>query len=334
MCFLPVPQTRRGFTGDTGRVTPQLTQPTRFQHVRSAAFALVFAPVGLSLMNLSLVSILAATAVGQPLSASAGMVGIVLAAVLFCLIAINSEESAGGMIALTAWSAFIGLLHMQGVSPAAVVLPLRSAEITAALHWNYFPYATTAVFGGMTIAMYLVRRAATHSELSAEQLWDSLLPSRRHYRERSRVFSATIVAITLAIGLYIYMAPMDSSGVAAHGLTGMQLGHEPRPYAGILAALLLGAVAVMTRWSSLGPQVAIWVFMVIPAYIIVPVWASLTGQVVTPGLSPMTALQMATPVVMALGLTLAAVAVGPLLVRRNLRRSLRASLLSQQSDSI
>lgn len=315
-------------------MNPQLTQPTRAQHVRSVAFSLVFAPVALSLMNLSLVSILAATAVGQPLSASAGMVGIVLAAVLFCLIAINSEESAGGMIALTAWSALIGLLNMQGVSPTTVILPLKSEEIMAALHWNYFPLATTAVFGGMTIAMYLVRRAATHSELSAEQLWDSLLPSHRHYRERSRVFIGAIAAIILSIGLYIYMAPMDSSGVAAYGLTGMQLGHEPRPFAGVLAAVLLGSVAVMTRWSSLGPQIAIWVFMVIPSYIVVPVWASLTGQVVTPGVSPMTAVQMATPVVMALGFTLAAVAVGPLLVRRNLRRSLRLSLHRQQSESI
>ena len=65
--------------------------------------------------------------------------------------------------------------------------------------------------------------------------------------------------------------------------------------------------------------------LVLPSYLVVPVWASLTGKVVVPGRSPITQLLVAAPVLTALGLTVATTSLGTLWSRTKALRALSAA---------
>ena len=67
---------------------------------------------------------------------------------------------------------------------------------------------------------------------------------------------------------------------------------------------------MLFRSSLTGPQLTAWFFMVLPSYMLWPLWASITGSVVRPGASMLTSLSMAAPVVATLGLVLGSSTIG------------------------
>ena len=301
---------------------------TRAQHVRSGVFAGSFGPIALMIMGLAVTDLQAESAVGQPLSSSEGLVGLLIATLLLALIAINSEESSAGMVVTNVAALIVGGLQMAGIvrSPTGLLSMVTGSDASAAMKWSLYPLSVFVVCVGASVAVILTRRRARimfeqwltgeiHPQ-SAEELAEAFTPSRAHYWARTLVMVGSLALVSVAVLLVLTSAPTDTLPVAARGLTGVVADTPFHIYELLGAALCLGVVALLAKWSVLGPQLAAWWLMIIPFYFVVPVWTSLTGAVATPGESALTALSLSAPVVTALGLVLSATTLGAHWTRR------------------
>jgi hypothetical protein len=285
---------------------------TRAQHLRCGIFAAIFAPIALSVLGLAVTDLQATAAVGQPLSSSEGMVGILVSGFLLVLIGVNTEDSPAGMIVTTAAALVVGALQMFGVTPlpGRALSGVSSTDLVAALSWSVYPISVLAICAGSTLAMLMGRRRPRRTASS---------PSRRllsHGGERTAVATTSMLLAAGAATCLVLAAPNDTTEVAAHGLPGLLVLHTLRILPALAAAALLGCVALGSRWSVLGTQVPAWLLMVIPGFFGVPVWMTLTGHVITPGPSPATAIGLAAPVVTALGVLLVTTSLGVHWTRR------------------
>lgn len=83
----------------------------------------------------------------------------------------------------------------------------------------------------------------------------------------------------------------------------------------------MALIVVSARWSITGTQLATWLILVLPTYVVVPVWASLTGNVIVPGSSILTKVALACPTLAALGMATGCASLGILWARiRAVRR--------------
>ena len=141
---------------------------------------------------------------------------------------------------------------------------------------------------------------------------------------------AVAIPSAIAVGvLMIAAAPSDSTNVAAMGLEGILTSYTLAPWFALPAGLALALLVVSARWSITGAQAAAWTILVLPTYVILPVWASLTGNVIVPGSSIMTRVALASPPLAALGMATGCASLGVLWAR------LRASKVSDApEDSI
>ncbi|MGO3795850.1 MAG: hypothetical protein ACTJGR_01850 [Pauljensenia sp.] len=296
-----VPQAR---TTDSAPTRP--TRSSRAHDLRCGIFAAFFAPIALSVLGLAVTDLQATAAVGQPLSSSEGMVGILVSGLLLVLIGVNSEDSPAGMVVTTAAALVVGVLQMVGVTPLpGRALPgVSSADLVSALSWGVYPLSVLAICAGSSLAMLLDRR-------QARRRTDS--PRRRplsHGGERTAVATTSMLLVAGAVTCLVLAAPNDTTEVAARGLPGILALHAPRILPALSAAALLGCVALGSRWSVMGTQVPAWLLMVLPGFFGVPVWMTLTGLVITPGPAAATAIGLAAPVVTALGLLLVTTSLG------------------------
>lgn len=356
------PGTAPGHAASTSTKTPGvLADPSRAQRLRTGAFAVVFAPIALVLMGLAVTDLQVQTSVGQPLSSSEGLVGLLVATLLFALIAMNSEQSSVGMVVTTVASAVVGTLQLMGLSggPLSRIVSASGADVRAAMLWSLYPLGVFAICLGVTLANVgqrsrikeAVNRARTGTPdgtrapgdtptdpaqdgraqegvartgptqaSPATDLDDAFGRSPRHLRARTMVTIASLLLVLAASLALVWAAPDNTLEVARLGLRGILVGAVLNPPAGILAALCLGVVAWSNRWSSLGPLLASWGLMIVPAYFVLPVWASLTGQVATPGVSSLTSLSLSAPVVTALGLVMTSMSLGVYWTRHHLDR--------------
>ncbi|WP_052450509.1 hypothetical protein [Actinomyces polynesiensis] len=288
------------------------TGTDRAHHLRCALFALVFAPIALVVMGMAVTDLQAAAAVGQPLSSSEGMVGALVAALLLVLISVNSEDSPAGAVVTAAVSVLVGAMQMLG---AFHFLSFRASDVSGAdmvvaLSWGLYPVSVAAICAGSAAAVLLRRRSGDARRPTPRRLFKS------HTRERTAVASSSMLLTGAAVLCLLVAAPRDTTEVAARGLPGILDLYTPHVLPGLLAALLLGIVALGARWSVMGTQVPAWLLMVLPGFFGFPVWATLTGIVITPGPSRTTAFGLTAPVVSALGLVLVATSLGVHFSRR------------------
>lgn len=284
------------------------------RHLRSAVFAAFFAPIALSILGLSVTDLQATAAVGQPLSSSEGIVGIMVSTLLLVLVGLNSEDSPSGMVVTSAAAVVVGLFQLVGVVPlpGRTVSGVSGADLVAALSWGLYPLSVLSICLGATVAVFLGRRRPADPDPEEH---DRALA---HGRERTAVASTSLALVGGAVAALLLAAPRDTTEVAARGLPGILVGHAPRPLFALLAAVLLGLVALGSRWSVLGTQVPAWLLMILPGLFAVPVWSTLTGVVITPGASHVTAVGLTAPVVTALGSLLVATSLGVHWMRRAL----------------
>ncbi len=279
--------------------------PLDSPHARSGIFALVFAPAALVLLGSSMADVQAQTAIGQPLASVEGLIGMVLAAVLLALVSMNCDESPAGMIVAFAVSIAVGAAQNAGLLaiPILQASSIDGADMSAAVTWSLYPLAVAVVIGGAALALVLASRSTADSPAGA--------PLRAILEHRHAwVASLALPAAFVAVLLLIRAAPNDTTGVATAGLSAL---HSPEAGDWLLAlaaAGLLGLVALMSPFSLTGPQAASWVLMVLPGYMLLPLWSSITGAVVTPGPSRGTSVALAAPVVAALGLVLGTTTIG------------------------
>lgn len=311
--------------------------PTRAQHARSGLFAFFFTPVALGMLGLAVTDSQAVAAVGQPLSSSLGLIGLMISTVLLGLIAVNADESPAGMVVMTAWSLIIGIMQLLGITPVPVgmVSSVSGSDTRASMLWCLYPLAVFSICLGATIATIEVRRRAVsavkqHGDASGwEAVADVYAPGPLHERDRVIVTTSSMILVVVAVAALIWAAPSDTLPVAAHGLAGLVPAHPSGWAAALVAAVSLGVVAWGTRRSLFGAEVAAILVMVLPAYLVLPLRSTLTGMVATPGRSILTSFSLAAPVVTALGLTLAAVALGPHWARRRILEDVRQALPGQ-----
>lgn len=273
-------------------------------------------------MNASVVSVLASTAVGQPLSSSMGIIGTLIAGGIIAMISYNAVSSPIGLYLLVGWTLLIVTLDHTRFSPTAAVINLQIDEINTALSWSLFRFAMVAIFFAAALTMHWLRWAGQPTAHSEARLASSLIRSESHLRMRSAMATSAIIMTGMAGFLYMYSAPRNSVNVAWMGIMGMQEGHTSHLWASLLAGVALSSIVLMCRWTTLGPLAGIIGIMMIPTYIVLPMWASLTGLVVTPGASIGTSIQMASPVMMALGTCLLGSVIGPIHLRHRLRHEL------------
>ena len=134
--------------------------------------------------------------------------------------------------------------------------------------------------------MSLTHRARENSPDS-----DQLVSFQRHQGERIAVAVASLPLGVIAVVLLVRCAPADSLPMAASGLHGVIAQTPMHTSEGIAVAVILGMIALVSRWSMIGPQVVAWTY-IIPAFLLIPVGTSLTGAVVTPGKSMETQILM------------------------------------------
>lgn len=293
---------------------------TKTEHIQSLLFSLFFAPLAITLMCSSVVSVLAATAVGQPLSSSMGIIGTLIAGGMIGLISFNSMYSNSGIVALCVWSMILLVLDYTSWSPTAWTINLTQNDIAMALSWSQFRLSMTMIFVATAVVLPWIRRAAEPLKDKPAPLKSSVARSTHQFRVRTTITILSALFILSSSLLFMSAAPRDSLNVAWQGITGMALGHPEHEDLALMAGALLAAVILMCRWSASAPITVIALSMIIPNYILLPMWASLTGQVVTPGMSLNTAIQMSSPIMMALGTCMLGACVGPLHLRHILRR--------------
>ena len=121
-------------------------------------------------------------------------------------------------------------------------------------------------------------------------------------------------------GVFGVFSP-EPTNVAAMGLEGILEGHTLAPLFALGSGLAFAVLAVNARWSITGTQIASWFILVLPTYVVLPVWASLTGNVIVPGPSLLTKMALASPPLAALGMATGCASLGILWARiRAVRR--------------
>ncbi len=285
--------------------------------IRSGAFAVFFAPLALLLLGSSMVDIQLRTATGQPLASVEGMIGLAMGAALLALVSINCDMSSSGLFVATATSVPVGILQVLGLVrvPGLFATLMSKNDLAAAVQWNLYPLAVTLILLGAALAVHSTHRAAEGEPASCPA--DPARTRARHQRIRAIVATTVLPLVLTAMVLYFRIAPRDVTRVAAEGLSGILRGHELNLPAALVAAGLLFLVALSSKWSMTGSQVLAWAVLVFPAYLLLPVWATLTGHVVTPGTEGVeTGMSLVAPVIATLGLVLATSTMGVHWARR------------------
>lgn len=280
--------------------------------LRPAIFAVIFAPLALILMGMSLADLQARAAIGVPLASVEGMIGMAFSTILLAMISINCERNSIGMFIAAAWELVIGFLQTFGYLRVhfLVASNLSTNDISAAQTWNLYPLCVAAILFGGGVALALTHRARENSPDS-----DQLMSFQRHQGERIAVAVASLPLGVIAVVLLVRCAPADSLPMAASGLHGVIAQTPMHTSEGIAVAVILGLIALVSRWSMIGPQVVAWVY-IIPAFLLIPVGTSLSGAVVTPGKSMGTQILMSASTISAYGMILAASTLGIYWARR------------------
>lgn len=292
--------------------------------LRSGLFAFVFAPVALVFLGSSMVDVQALAAVGQPLASVEGLIGMALASLLLALIALNCEESSAGMVVTFVWSLVVGVAQFLGVArlPLLMKSSVGREDMLAGVLWCMYPVCLSLILGAcaLTIKSVLVRAGK-----------DTRMPLARVHRHAF----GTTVALPAAVAAGVLMvgaAPSDSTNVAAMGLEGILEGHTLAPLFALGSGLAFAVLAVNARWSITGTQIATWAILVLPSYVILPVWASLTGNVIVPGSSIITKFSLAAPPLAALGMATGCASMGVLWARMRALKNLDASQAASTNE--
>ena len=292
--------------------------------LRSGLFAFVFAPVALVFLGSSMVDVQALAAVGQPLASVEGLIGMALASLLLALIALNCEESSAGMVVTFVWSLVVGVAQFLGVArlPLLMKSSVGREDMLAGVLWCMYPVCLSLILGAcaLTIKSVLVRAGK-----------DTRMPLARVHRHAF----GTTVALPAAVAAGVLMvgaAPSDSTNVAAMGLEGILEGHTLAPLFALGSGLAFAVLAVNARWSITGTQIATWAILVLPSYVILPVWASLTGNVIVPGSSIITKFSLAAPPLAALGMATGCASRGVLWARMRALKNLDASQAASTNE--
>ena len=311
---------------NTGDVTEQTTAPdlatlgvpSRAEQLRSAVFAAVFAPIALLALGFSATALFNESIYGMPLASAEGVVGMLIAGILLCLIALNCEDSATGMYVTAGWAAVIAVLQYTGTVPFGNRFPDYATDTQYSLGWAAYPIAIVAIALGTALACDATRkRVSAHFketmgknpsvDVEDESESSGLLLGREEMPDRTRAHTTGAVASSLACSAaalaIIDVAPTHSRLVALEGLSGLGGQIAPAPF-GVLAAVILGVVAWGSTYSVLGTQIASWVVMITPFYLVIPLWATLTGHVSSPDATWETALAISSPIITSLGVVL------------------------------
>lgn len=291
--------------------------------LRSALFSLFFSPIALSVMGSSMANVQGKAALGLPLASVEGMVGMGLAALIMMTISLNCDRHPAGMFVAAAWSVVIGSLQCAGLMrvPFLVSSGLGAESMASAQLWCFYPLSVTAILCGAGLALLLTYRTpSARPEDEGERS-----ASRHHLRERALVATAAFPLVVAAGLLIMYSAPSDTTAVAAYGLPGVVATQKIDPSILLLSAVFFCIVALLSRWSMIGPQLAAWGLLVVPFYVLFPLWATLTGRVITPGESAYTQIGLSAPALAALGMLMATSTLGIRWVRR-IRRPARVDI--------
>ena len=284
--------------------------------LRSGLFAFIFAPVALVFLGSSMVDVQALAAVGQPLASVEGLIGMALASLLLALIALNCEESSAGMVVTFVWSIVVGAAQFLGVArlPLLMKSSVGTKDMFAGVLWCMYPVCLSLMLGACALTIKSVRVRAGK---------DTRMPLARVHRHS---FGTTVAlpASAAAGVLMVAAAPSDSTNVAAMGLEGVLEGHTLMPLLALGAGLSFALLVVSARWSITGTQIASWFILVLPTYVVLPVWASLTGNVIVPGSSLLTKIALASPPLAALGMATGCASMGVLWARIRALKKLEA----------
>ena len=284
--------------------------------LRSGLFAFIFAPVALVFLGSSMVDVQALAAVGQPLASVEGLIGMALASLLLALIALNCEESSAGMVVTFVWSIVVGAAQFLGVArlPLLMKSSVGAADMFAGVLWCMYPVCLSLMLGACALTIKSVRVRAGK---------DTRMPLARVHRH---AFGTTVAlpASAAAGVLMVAAAPSDSTNVASMGLEGVLEGHTLMPLLALGAGLSFALLVVSARWSITGTQIASWFILVLPTYVVLPVWASLTGNVIVPGSSLLTKIALASPPLAALGMATGCTSMGVLWARIRALKKLEA----------
>lgn len=280
--------------------------------LRSAFFAAIFAPIALVLMGMSLADLQARAAIGVPLASVEGMIGMAFSAIILGMISINCERHSIGMFVAAAWELVIGFLQTFGYFRIhfLVAANLSADDMSAAQRWNLFPVCVAAILLGSGVALTLTHRAHAKGPEAEE-----LMSFDRRHSERIAVAAASAPLGILALVLLIRCAPADSLPMATRGLSGVIAQTQLQPILSAAVAEILGIMALVSRWSLIGPQVIAWTY-IIPGFLLIPLGTTLTGAVVTPGHSLGTQILMSASTIAAYGMILAASTLGIYWARR------------------
>lgn len=284
--------------------------------LRSGLFAFIFAPVALVFLGSSMVDVQALASVGQPLASVEGLIGMALASMLIALIALNCEESSAGMVVTFVWSLVVGAAQFLGVArlPLLMKSSVGAEDMFAGVLWCLYPVCLSLMLGACALTIKSVRVRAGK---------DTRMPLARVHRH---AFGTTVaLPASVAAGvLMVAAAPSDSTNVAAMGLEGVLEGHTLMPLLALGAGLAFALLVVSARWSITGTQIATWTILVLPSYVVLPVWASLTGNVIVPGPSLLTKMALASPPLAALGMATGCASMGVLWARVRALKKLEA----------
>ena len=285
--------------------------------LRSGSFAFVFAPIALLFLGSSMVDVQALAAVGQPLASVEGLIGMALASLLLALIALNCEESSAGMVVTFLWSLAVGAAQFMGVAriPFFMKASVQSDDMAAGVLWSLYPVCISLMLGACALTIKSVRARAGR---------ETRMPLARVHRHAFGTTVALPAALAVSV-LMVSASPSDTTNVAALGLEGVLAGHSMGHGLALGAGLALALLVVSARWSITGAQLATWLILVLPTYVVVPVWASLTGNVIVPGPSILTKLALASPTLAALGMATGCASMGVLWARVRALRSLDSS---------
>ena len=247
-----------------------------------------------------------------------------LASLLLALIALNCEESSAGMVVTFVWSLAVGVAQFLGVArlPLLMKSSVGREDMLAGVLWCMYPVCLSLILGACALTIKSVRVRAGK---------DTRMPLARVHRHAF----GTTVALPAAIAAGVLMvgaAPSDSTNVAAMGLEGILEGHTLAPLFALGAGLAFALLVVSARWSITGTQIATWAILVLPSYVVLPVWASLTGNVIVPGSSVLTKFSLAAPPLAALGMATGCASMGVLWARIRALKKLDASQAASTNE--
>ncbi|EEH64531.1 hypothetical protein HMPREF0044_0268 [Gleimia coleocanis DSM 15436] len=242
------------------------------QNLFAIAAAIIF-PIGLHLLFQAVAELTTVGALGTPLAAPRGQFQLLVSGALFTTVSYLSWRSETAFRVMVFWSGFWAF----------------STLLTGILEWSrlqfiLFPAFLTSPLLQWSQLPTLVLLVTFASALNSPNAWQSSAPATSKTITRGKVWVLImgLASSTSLYGLLYFLAPKSAVPLVTKNLAQFQHSHMSHWALLMVAGILVYALTWLAVTYPSLTQLLVWVSLILPGLVVLPLFLTIAGWVATP----------------------------------------------------